>query len=132
MARCFNPKNQDFKYYGGRGIKVCERWHKFENFLADVGEPPPGLSIDRYPDKNGDYEPGNWRWATQKQQVENRRSYAQTGYRQPSGEKSPTAKLSDADIRQMRRMKMSQAQIAAKFGVSQSLVSMILNRVHRA
>lgn len=71
-ARCSNPRNRAWKYYGGRGIKVCERWDTFENFLADMGEKPPGLTIDRR-DNNQNYEPGNCRWATQKEQGRNSR-----------------------------------------------------------
>lgn len=71
-SRCNNPNREKYKDYGARGIKVCERWHKFENFLADMGEAPRGLSIDRFPDPDGNYEPGNCRWATPKQQAANR------------------------------------------------------------
>lgn len=75
LGRCENPTNQAYKDYGGRGIKVCERWHSFENFLEDVGLPPQtGLSLDRFPNNDGDYEPGNVRWATKKEQANNRRS----------------------------------------------------------
>ena len=72
MARTSIPSASSFKYYGGRGIKVCERWHAFENFLADMGErPSPKHSIDRFPDQDGDYEPGNVRWAFHKAQMRN-------------------------------------------------------------
>jgi hypothetical protein len=72
-GRCLNPKDQDYRHYGGRGITVCERWMKFENFLADMGERPAGLQIDRYPNNDGNYEPSNCRWATKKQNARTRR-----------------------------------------------------------
>lgn len=72
--RCNNPNGHAWKYYGGAGVRVCERWEDFKNFLADMGERPPGLSIDRYPDPYGDYEPGNCRWATAFEQRHNRRA----------------------------------------------------------
>lgn len=71
LRRCFNSKFSAYKYYGGRGIKVCERWLKFENFFADMGERPPGLQIDRK-DNNGHYEPSNCRWVTPKENNANR------------------------------------------------------------
>lgn len=74
LNRCDNPRNKDYPRYGARGIKVCDRWQKFENFFADMGERPQGMSIDRYPNNNGNYEPGNCRWATPRQQSGNKRN----------------------------------------------------------
>jgi hypothetical protein len=72
LDRCNNPNRKHYKYYGGRGIKVCERWMTFANFLADMGRRPSPLhSIDRWPNPDGDYEPGNCRWATRMQQRHN-------------------------------------------------------------
>jgi hypothetical protein len=81
IGRCTNPNNPDYADYGGRGIRVCERWLDFKNFLEDMGEKPSGVSpagralwsIDRR-DVNGHYEPGNVRWATEEMQARNRRS----------------------------------------------------------
>lgn len=73
MTRCNNEHNQAWKDYGGRGIKVCDRWRDPKMFLEDMGEPPAGMTLDRYPDHDGNYEPGNCRWATWNQQARNRR-----------------------------------------------------------
>lgn len=73
-ARCYNRKDIGFKYYGGRGITVCDAWkNNFEVFLADMGLRPKGMTLDRFPDNDGNYEPGNCRWATPKQQSNNQR-----------------------------------------------------------
>lgn len=73
LARCRNPNVTHFAEYGGRGISVCERWVKFENFLADMGERPKNSTLDRV-DVNGDYEPSNCRWASKAQQSRNKRT----------------------------------------------------------
>ena len=72
--RCENPKSKYFPYYGGRGIKICERWKLFANFFADMGEPETGMTLDRFPDQDGNYEAANCRWATRKEQQNNLRS----------------------------------------------------------
>lgn len=74
LSRCYKSSDAWYRHYGGRGIKVCDRWlHSFENFLADMGpRPSPKHSIDRR-DNDGNYEPGNCRWATAKEQNRNQR-----------------------------------------------------------
>jgi len=70
--RCNNPKSEAYKYYGGRGISICERWNNFENFLKDMGERPENLTLERE-NNDGNYEPGNCKWATHEMQSRNNR-----------------------------------------------------------
>lgn len=119
IARCIYPSQVHYPDYGGRGIKVCDRWLNgdggltgFECFLADMGERPRGLTIDRI-DNDGNYEPGNCRWVTQKENCRNTRA----------------TKLDVDSVRAIRDMHAagkSQVSIARCFGISQTHVSDIV------
>lgn len=78
--RCFNPDCKDYPRYGGRGIKVCARWMDYRLFFLDMGTRPAGMTIDRI-NTDGHYEPGNCRWATSKQQSNNRRNNRRIAFR---------------------------------------------------
>jgi predicted Zn-ribbon and HTH transcriptional regulator len=73
MSRCYYPKDKEYARYGGNGVTVCERWRtSLVDFYADMGNPPtPQHTLDRYPNQKGNYEPGNVRWATAKEQMNN-------------------------------------------------------------
>lgn len=73
LRRCTDERSAAWQHYGGRGIRVCERWVRFDAFLLDMGDPPPGLELDRR-DNDGNYTPGNCRWATVTEQARNRRT----------------------------------------------------------
>lgn len=75
INRCFQPSQPSYQYYGARGITVCERWRSYENFLADMGERPEGMTLDRIDNDLG-YEPSNCRWATATEQSRNQRRHA--------------------------------------------------------
>lgn len=88
LNRCYCPKNTSYKNYGKRGIKVCDRWHSFENFIADMSNRPSGTMIERI-NNDGDYEPSNCKWGTPVEQVRNRRNTVSVEFRgelRPLGE----------------------------------------------
>lgn len=117
VQRCTNPKDTNYPHYGARGISVCNRWREsFEAFLADVGARPAGMSLDRFPDMNGNYEPGNVRWATAAEQAHNRR-------------RSPTAETVE-QIRSLRTAGLSQQAVADRLGIAQMVVSNIERGEH--
>lgn len=91
LQRCENPRNKAFSSYGARGIKVCERWHDFENFCDDMGPRPEGLSIERK-NNDGDYTPTNCHWATNFEQARNKRK---TLYLCHLGERISLAELAE-------------------------------------
>lgn len=75
IKRCEDPKHDSYQWYGARGISVCERWRRsYSAFISDMGpKPTPDHSVDRYPDADGNYEPGNCRWATREEQAQNKK-----------------------------------------------------------
>lgn len=112
LDRCFNPKNKRWDRYGGRGITVCERWRGFVNFYQDMGDVPAGHSLDRI-NVDGNYEPGNCRWATAAQQGQN------TSRTKLSQEKADL-------IRKLRADGLTFAKLSEMFNVSEGSIGFIL------
>lgn len=104
--RCLNPNSDKFKWYGGRGISICERWNSFANFLADMGERPSGMTIDRICN-DGNYEPSNCRWATQLDQT---RKQA----------KNVLTEATAMQLRKDRAAGMNYKELGDKYGVSKT------------
>lgn len=123
VQRCTNPKSKSWPSYGGKGISVCERWrNSFEAFLQDMGpRPSPQHSLDRFPDRKGNYEPSNCRWATHAQQSANRDI--------AKGEQHGCARLTKYEVAEIRRERATGTgvrRLAQKYGVSSSHVYRIL------
>lgn len=116
MRRCFKENHSDYPDYGARGITVCERWRTFDNFLADMGERPPGMSLERTDNCRG-YETGNCVWASAKTQARNRRN----------------SKLGEVDVIQIRWLYLdggvNQTEIARAYGIARNYVSQLVHRV---
>lgn len=113
--RCLDEQAPGYKDYGGRGVTICDRWSLFALFLEDMGERPEGTTLDRFPDVNGNYEPGNCRWASAKAQARNRRS-------------SKLNVVMVSLIRQFHRRGETYDGIANAFGVSRGTVNDIVSR----
>jgi hypothetical protein len=112
MNRCYMPTHMSFSNYGGRGIKVCKRWHKFENFLADMGDrPAPKLMLERIDNESG-YSPTNCKWATRKEQAANKRSHGWN-------------KLTATDARAIRADPRRYWRIAEDYNVTRSMIGHI-------
>lgn len=121
IQRCYNLNDKAYKDYGGRGISVCERWHIFENFYENVGNPPKGKSLDRYPDNDGNYELLNFRWATSKEQNNNRRPMSCGPFKQ----RWFRAWHKDLMIQYLSN---NQNKFAHKYGLCKQCISACLNK----
>ena len=113
-ARCYKETSDDYKNYGGRGSKVCDEWHDFRRFFQDMGECPPGLSIERV-NNDGDYTLENCRWATKLDQGRNRRFV------------KLTLEIAEA-IRADRANGRTLEWLSDHYGISQSHALRVVNR----
>ena len=121
VSRCTRPEDWNWDHYGGRGITVCEHWrNSYEAFLADMGQRPTGLTLDRE-NNEGNYEPGNCRWATRQEQTHNRRV---------------PLKLDDDKVRSIRARHAaggtSERKLAAEYGVSRAVIRQVVQRLRWA
>ena len=115
-SRCHNPNSQDYKNYGGRGVKICTRWADFGKYRMDVGpHPGPGWSLDRLKDTDN-YSPATTRWANKKQQARNRRGVILTQL------------LADKIRTEYKQGNTTYSILGRKYGVCKSTISHIMNR----
>lgn len=132
--RCNNPNYKDYKHYGGRGIQVCKRWASYENFLADMGEKPEPkrlYSLDRYPNNDGNYEPRNCRWATQKQQIANQRPPSEETVKKQKLNRQGakiTAEIAEEIREQYKSGFANKSALGRKYGLSASNVWYIVTK----
>lgn len=121
--RCLNPNNTSYHYYGGRGVKICDKWLSFEGFLEDMGERPIGTTLGRFGD-TGDYEKSNCEWQTVKEQS--------AVLKMPRGSSHYLTKLSEKDVKVIRKAYSAglctQRDIAAEYGISKFTVWSILKK----
>lgn len=136
--RCSNPHDKDYAHYGGRGITVCSEWggkRCFAKFLSDMGPKPHAkMSIDRWPNPDGNYEVGNCRWATQSQQLANRRPYSiPIPGRKRKGQPGSISRIDWESVeRRIYQDGERVASVAADLGVSQPAISsMMMRRGHQ-
>ena len=121
--RCFNPNHKGFKYWGGRGVTVCERWLTYSNFLNDMGERPDGHVLSRNQDK-GNYEPGNVTW---KLLAENTKEM-----KHAVGTKVKASKLNEEQVLEIRKLykeeKYGMRELGRTYNVDHKTISAVVKR----